>query len=94
MLNQYILSQLKPIKPDELNATFRKILSDHGITGRTGTIYYNKSISQHSDQSSAIPRTAYNTPRYIVDITQNIKVQAWVNYDFKTILRHIDNTLF
>ncbi len=81
MLNQYILSQLKPIKPDELNATFRKILSDHGITGRTGTIYYNKSISQHSDQSSAIPRTAYNTPRYIVDITQNIKVQAWVNYD-------------
>ena len=40
MLNQYILSQLKPIKPDELNATFRKILSDHGITGRTGTIYY------------------------------------------------------
>lgn len=58
MLNQYILSQLKPIKPDELNATFRKILSDHGITGRTGTIYYNKSISQHSDQSSAIPRTA------------------------------------
>lgn len=62
MLNQYILSQLKPIKPDELNATFRKILSDHGITGRTGTIYYNKSISQHSDQSSAIPRTAYNTP--------------------------------
>ena len=27
MLNQYILSQLKPIKPDELNATFRKILS-------------------------------------------------------------------
>ena len=94
MLNQYILSQLKPIKPDELNATFRKILSDHGITGRTGTIYYNKSISQHSDQSSAIPRTAYNTPRYIVDITQNIKVQVWVNYDFKTILRHIDNTLF
>ena len=60
MLNQYILSQLKPIKPDELNATFRKILSDHDITGRTGTIYYNKSISQHSDQSSAIPRTAHN----------------------------------
>ena len=94
MLNQYILSQLKPISPMSLNATFRKILSDHGITGRTGTIYYNKSISQHSDQSSAIPRTAYNTPRYIVDITQNIKVQAWVNYDFKNYLRHIDNTLF
>ena len=93
MLNQYILSQLKPIKPDELNATFRKILSDHGITGRTGTIYYNKSISQHSDQSSAIPRTAYNTPRYIVDITQNIKVQAWVNYDFKLFTTHRQHTL-
>ena len=105
MLNQYILSQLKPIKPDELNATFRKILSDHGITGRTGTIYYNKSISQHSDQSSAIPRTAYNTPRYIVDITQNIKVQAWVNYRLQnyftthrqhTLLAHrtIDDSYF
>lgn len=94
MLNQYILSQLKPINPDELNATFRKILSGYAITGKTGTIYCNKSIVQHSSRCSPIPSTAYNTPRYIVDITQNITVQAWANYDFKTILRHIDSTSF
>lgn len=94
MLNQYILSQLNPIKPDELNTIFKKILSGYNITGKAGSIYYNKSLSQNSGQSSAIPPTAYYTPRYILDITQNIKAQAWVDYDFKTILRHMDSTIF
>lgn len=94
MLNQYILSQLKPIKTDELNAIFQKILSGYDITGKTGTIYYNKHHSQYSCQSSKISPTAYYTPRYTLDITQNIKAQAWVDYDFKTILKHIDSTIF
>lgn len=94
MLNQYILSQLKPIKTDELNAIFKKILSGYDITGKAGTIYYNKHHSQYSNQDSKISPTAYYTPRYILDITQSIKVQAWADYDFKTILKHIDSTIF
>ncbi len=94
MLNQYILSQLKPIKVDELNTTFKKILSGYNITGKTGIIYYNEHLSKGSNQNSSIPPTAYSTPRYILDITQNIKAQAWVDYNFKTLLKHIDSTIF
>lgn len=94
LLNQYILSQLKPIKVNELNATFRTILSDHGITGKCGTIYYNKQTAQYSNSDSILPPSAYHTPRYQLDITRSIRVQAWVSYDWKTILKHIDSTPF
>lgn len=94
MLNQYILSQLKPIKTDELNAIFKRILSGYNITGKTGIIYYNENLSQCNSQDSNISPTAYHTPRYILDITQRIQAQAWVDYNFKTILKHTDSTIF
>lgn len=94
MLNQYILSQLKPIKTDELNAIFKRILSGYNITGKTGIIYYNENLSQCNSQDSNISPTAYYTPRYILDITQRIQAQAWVDYNFKTILKHTDSTIF
>lgn len=94
LLNQYILSQLKPIKTDELNAIFKRILSGYNITGKTGIIYYNEHLSQYSSRGSTISPTAYYTPRYTLDITQNIKAQAWADYDFKTILKHTDSTIF
>lgn len=94
MLNQYILSELKPIKTDELNAIFKRILSGYNITGKTGIIYYNENLSQCSSQDSNISPTAYYTPRYILNITQRIQAQAWVDYNFKTILKHTDSTIF
>lgn len=94
MLNQYILSELKPIKTDELNAIFKRILSGYNITGKTGIIYYNENLSQCNSQDSNISPTAYYTPRYILDITQRIQAQAWVDYNFKTILKHTDSTIF
>lgn len=94
MLNQYILSELKPIKTDELNAIFKRILSGYNITGKTGIIYYNENLSQCNSQDSNISPTAYYTPRYILDITQRIQAQAWVDYNFKTISKHTDSTIF
>lgn len=94
LLNHYILSQLKPIKPNELNATFQRILSSHAITGKSGVVYYNKPRVQYSDNDSIAPSTAHHTPRYILDLTQSIRVQAWVSYDKKTILKHIDSSTF
>lgn len=94
LLNQYILSQLKPINADELNTIFRKALSGYDIAGKTGIIYHNRDISQYSNNDSVIPPSAHHTRRYILDITRNIKAEAWVDYDFKTILKHLDSTLF
>ena len=94
LLNQYILSQLKPINADELNTIFRKVLSGYDITGKTGIIYHNRDISRYSNNDSVIPPSGHHTPRYILDITQNIKAEAWADYDFKTILKLLDSTLF
>lgn len=94
LLNQYILSQLRPIEADKLNATFRTILSHHSITGKSGIAYHNKQASQYSDNDTIVPQSAYRTPRYILDITQNVRVQAWVDYDGTTTLRHIDSAAF
>ena len=94
LLNQYILSQLKPIMADELHTVFRKILSHHAITGKSGIAYYNKQMPQYSNNDSIISPLIYCTPRHTLDITQSIRVQAWVDYDLKTTLKHLDNTLF
>ena len=94
LLNQYILSQLKPIKANELNSVFQTILPSHNVTGTSGTTYYNKQALQYSNNDSIIPPSAHCTPRYTLDIAQDIRVQAWVDYNLATILKHIDNTIF
>ena len=94
LLNQYILSQLKPLKTDELNAAFQSALADHGITGKSGVVCYDRQMPQYSGNDSLIPSSACFTPRYTLDITQKLRVQAWADYDSKTLLKHTDNTLF
>lgn len=92
-LNQYLLSQLKPINANELNHVFQQVLSQHGITGKSGVAYHFKGTSQFSNNDSIAPPSAYSTPRYIADITFNVKLQAWADYDFKTLWSHMDSTI-
>lgn len=91
MINEYIFSEIYPIKADELNALFEEMLSKYKITGKTGTVYYSESIPHYSQNDSIIPTSAYSTPRYTLDITGRIKVQAWIDYKFTAIIRHINN---
>lgn len=93
LLNQYILSQLKPLKADELNAAFQSALADRDITGKSGVVCYDRQTPQYSGNDSLIPPSACHTPRYTLDIAQNLRVQGWADYDAKTLLRYTDNTL-
>lgn len=92
-MGQGILSQVRPIKPNELNAIFRDILSKHDITGKTGVVCYLKKVSSYSSADSIVPLSAYCTPRYTLDITGGVKVQAWVDADFITIWKSADTTI-
>lgn len=91
MINEYLFSEIYPVKADEINALFEEMLSKYKITGRTGTVYYSKSIPHYSQNDSIIPTSAYSTPRYTLDITGEIKVQAWIDYNFIAIIRQINH---
>ncbi len=94
LLNQYIMSQLRPIKPNELNKIFQEILSKRRIMGRTGVVYSLKDSMQYSRQDTLPPASAYSTPRYTLDITGNVKVQAWVDYNLKTVISNSESVLW
>lgn len=94
LINEYIFSQIYPIKVDELDSLFQVFLAKHEITGKTGVVYYSTNPTRFSHCDSIVPASAYCTPRYTLDITGNIRVQAWVNYKFITIIRHIDNSVW
>lgn len=92
MINEYIFSQIYPIKVDELDSLFQVFLAKHEIIGRTGVVYYSATPPLFSHHDSIVPASAYCTPRYTLDITGNIKVQAWVDYKFITVIKHINNS--
>lgn len=90
LVNEYIFSKVYPIKLDELDSLFQEALGKHGINGKTGIVYYSEKAPSYSYNDSIVPASAYCTPRYTLDITENIKVQAWIDYKFITTIKHID----
>ena len=93
LLNEHILAQANPIDADKLNTLLQARLASEGITGKTGIIYYHDKETQYSRDTSAM-HSAYRTPSVPLDITGNIKAQAWADYDSLTSVRHIDNTFY
>lgn len=94
LINEYIFSQIYPIKVDELDSLFQSFLAKQKITGKTGVVYYSANSPRFSHCDSIVPASAYCTPRYTLDITGNIKVQAWVDYKFITVIRYINNSVW
>lgn len=94
LINEYIFSQIYPIKVNELDSLFQVFLAKQEITGRTGVVYYSANSPRFSHCDSIVPASAYCTPRYTLDITGNIKVQAWVDYKFITVIRYINNSVW
>lgn len=94
LLAQYILSQLNPIKEDELDEIFQKFLKKHDVAGRTGVFYWKGDMLRHSRSDSIAPASAYLTPEYILDINGEVRVQAWVDYGFMTVAGHSEVLLW
>ena len=63
------------------------------IDGKTGTVYRSGKAKRCS-RDSLPPSSAYFTPLYTLDITGEIKAQAWVDYGFHTVWRHVDSTFY
>ncbi len=94
LMNQYLLAELNPIKPEELKAVFQNELSKRSIHGAVGIAYFDQNQTLFSLNDSLVPSSAYQTPRYTLDINGRIRIQAWVDYNWQTLLRHADDTAF
>lgn len=90
LVDQYMFAQFNPIIPNDFNTIFKEELKKNGITGKVGIIYRHNGIPQYSDNDSISPRSALRTHIKMVDIKNTISVQGWVDYNWKTLLKHTD----
>lgn len=94
LLNQYLLDQSHPIHPAYLKAAFQKRLKKKDLTGKVGVLCIRPQGQQWSAADSIVPPHAYSTPRQVLDITGQIKAQAWVDYDWKMLFRYLDPVVY
>lgn len=90
LAEQYMLAQFTPVIPNDFNAIFKEELKQKGITDKTGIIYRHNNIPQYSDNDSISPSSALRTHIKMLDIKNTISVQGWVDYSWKTLLKHTD----
>ena len=90
LVDQYIFAQFAPIVPNDFNSIFKEELKQKGITDKTGIIYRHNGIPQYSDNDSISPSSALRTHIKMLDIKNTISVQGWVDYSWKTLLKHTD----
>ncbi len=94
LMNQYLLAELNPIKPDELKTIFQGELSKRNIQGAVGIACFYKDSVRFSAGDSIVPTSAYQTPRHTLDINGQLRVQAWVDYTPSSLSHHADSTVF
>lgn len=85
---QLLLAEEHPINPNEFNAIFKEKLNAKGVTSRTGIIYRHREKSRFSNNDSITFHKAILTKPVILDINNTISIQAWVDCDWFTLLRH------
>lgn len=93
LLNETILAKWQPADAEKLNEIFRYELEERKIYGKTGVIYTHGKTKQYSREK--LPTDAgCITPHYQIDLTGNVRTQAWVNYTPLTLLHYADSTFF
>lgn len=90
LVDQYMMAQYTPIIPNDFNAIFKKELEQKGIIDKTGIIYRRNGITQYSDNDSISLQSALCTHIKMLDIKNTISIQGWVDYSWKTLLKHTD----
>lgn len=94
LLNQYLLELSHPIHPKQLKTFFQECLSKKGIDGSIGVLCIRNNTRQWSEADSIVPTTAYSTPRHTLDITGHLKVQAWADYPWVILVKHLDPVVY
>ena len=90
LVDQYMLAQFTPIIPNDFNAIFKEELKQQGILDKAGIIYRHNSIPLYSDNDSISPSSACRTHIKMLDIKSTVSVQGWVDYSWKTLIKHTD----
>ena len=85
---QYILAQIHPVVPNDLNTIFNEELKRRGVSCPTGIIYQHNDRTKYSGQDSITLKKAIITPPVVLDIKNTVKVQAWADCDRMTLIRH------
>lgn len=94
-VNQFILADMNRLIPDSFNSDFRKKLAQFSISGETGIAYRFRNQHMYSNNDSvSMSSAAYRTSEKVLDITKEVSLRAWVNYDLATAFKYIFNTPF
>lgn len=95
LVYQFILADMNPLVPDSFNGDFRRKLAQFSISGETGIAYRFRNQHMYSNNDSvSISSAAYHTSDKVLDITKEVSLRAWVNYDLATTFKYIFNTPF
>ena len=89
-LTQHILEKVHRVNPNQLKTLFQERLAEKDIKAKVGVLCLRDSICYWSEADSIVPKSAYSTPRQVLDITGKIKVQAWADYSTSTLFAHLD----
>lgn len=94
LLNEYLLNDILPADAEQINQLFQAQLAQKHISGMAG-IFYTHTQARTQTRAGILPTTsAYKTPVYPLDLTHNLQVQGWTDYDLLTLLRYIPITCY
>lgn len=91
---QYTFIRTNPLNPKDFNTIFQKELEKMGIEGRTGIIYHHNDIAHSSESDFNSFQGIVLTEKAFIDIKNTASVQAWVNYNTLTALRHTSASVY
>lgn len=90
LLNQFLMEQLCKLNPNNLKKKLQEQLQQKEISASVGVLCLRDTVRYWSEADSIVPKNIYSTPRQTLDLTGSLKVQAWVDYKWTTVLKHID----
>ena len=89
LANQYVMTRVIPINPDNFNKTFQKVWEKNGVSAiKTGIIYSHNKKKAFSDNDSISFRSALVTPVQTIDTKRSVGVQAWAMIHWIEIIKH------
>lgn len=89
LLNEYLLDDILPADAEQINQLFQVQLAQRHISGMAG-IFYTHTQARTQTRAGILPTaSAYRTPVYTLDLTHNLQIQGWTDYDLLTLLRYV-----
>lgn len=89
LLNEYLLDDILPADAEQINQLFQAQLAQRHISGMAGVFYIHTQARTQTRAGILPTASAYRTPVYQLDLTHNLQLQGWADYDLLTLLRYV-----